>query len=297
MANALLEELSVRLDQLLVASGTSRSNRKIAEYIRARSNSVAFMTASELADAAGVSQASVTRFVRTQLGYGSYSEFIKSIQAGVRGKLRAPDRYRESDTARHPHRAIEEEISLLEDLSATLSKGQLEALAKEISQAETVYVLGFRTAAHLAAYFHFFLSKIHPDVRIDQRGGSELFEAASRTDPAKCLFFAYVFPRYPQEMVHVIEYLNRRRSRLVVMSDSDRLERDGICRCDLVAPISMTTLFDSYITPFCVTNLLLDHIGRCDQARTESMLDDLEQLFQRQRFFYSKHEQDDGNGT
>lgn len=276
-----------RLDQVISASTSTRSNRRLAEYIRARSSSVAFMTASELARAAGVSQASVTRFVRGQLGYPAFSAFSKAIQSGVRSQLTAPDRYRESDVARQPHRAIEEEITLLRDLSESISESQLQRIAEQVSAAETVYVLGFRTASHLAAYFQFFLSKIHPDVRLDQRGGSELFEAASQLDTKRVLFFVYLFPRYPQEMINVIDYLKERRLPFVTMSDSRVLERDGVCNCDLVTPISMTTLFDSYITPFCLTNLLLDHVGRCRQTRTRRMLDELEQLFTQKCFFYS----------
>ena len=290
-------DLLERLDQLISASATTRSNRRLAEYIRARSSSVAFMTASELARAAGVSQASVTRFVRSQLGYPAFSAFSKAIQSGVRSQLTAPDRYRGSNAARQPHRAIEEEIALLQDLSESISESQLQRIAEQVSAAETVYVLGFRTAGHLAAYFQFFLSKIHPDVRLDQRGGSELFEAASRLDPGRVLFFVYLFPRYPQEMINVIDYLKERRLPFVTMSDSRVLERDGVCTCDLVTPISMTTLFDSYITPFCLTNLLLDHIGRCRQARTRSMLDDLEQLFTQKHFFYSPHERKPGDAS
>lgn len=278
--------LNATLTEIIHSDAATRNNRRIAEYVYTQMNSVAFMKASEIAEAVNVSQAAVTRFVTQRLGFDRYSTFIKLIQGGVRSELTAPDRYNKSSVTKSPHRAIDEEISHLKNLSEDISDEQLKYLAKRISQAKTVYVLGFRTASHLARYFHFFLGKIHEDAHVDIRGGSELFEKLDRLDPRTTVVFAYIFPRYPREMINIVEFLKERKFDFFTMTDSRALEEYGVCDCTLVTPISMTTLFDSYITPFCLSNLLLDHIGRCDQKKTKRMLNNLEHLFKNRDFFY-----------
>lgn len=281
-----VERLKEVLSEIIHSGSTSRNNRRIAEYVHSQMDSVAFMTASEIAAAVGVSQAAVTRFVTQRLGFDRYSTFIKLIQGGIRSELTATDRYNRSSRVSSPHRAIDEEIAHLKNLGEDLSEEQLKYVAKRISRARTVYVLGFRTASHLATYFHFFLGKIHEDVRMDLRGGSELFEKLSKLDPEETLVLAYVFPRYPREMIEILDFLRERKFGLVTVTDSRVLEQQGVCECDIVTPISMTTLFDSYITPFCMTNLLLDHVGRCDQKKTKTMLNSLERLFSSRDFFH-----------
>lgn len=281
-----IERLNNVLSEIIHSGSTSRNNRRIAEYVHSQMDAVAFMTASEISEAVNVSQAAVTRFVTQRLGFDRFSTFIKLIQGAIRSELTATDRYNRSSLASSPHRAIDEEITHLKNLSEDLSDEQLKYTAKRISGAKTVYVLGFRTASHLATYFHFFLGKIHEDVRVDLRGGSELFEKLNKIDPNETLVLAYIFPRYPREMIKIIDFVRKRKFGLITVTDSRVLEQQGVCECDIVTPISMTTLFDSYITPFCMTNLLLDHVGRCDQKKTKRMLNSLETLFTNREFFY-----------
>lgn len=281
-----IEKLDAVLSEIIHSDSATRNNRRIAEYVHTQMNSVAFMTASEIAEAVGVSQAAVTRFVTQRLGFDRFSTFIKLVRGGIRRDLTATDRYNKSSAARSPHRAIEEEIEHLRTLDEEFSDEQLKNIARKVSAAKTVYVLGFRTASHLATYFHFFLGKIHEDVRVDLRGGSELFEKIDQLNPDDTIVIAYIFPRYPREMIDIIEFLKQRNFKFFTITDSRVLEQRGVCECSLVTPISMTTLFDSYITPFCLTNLLLDHIGRCDQKKTKRMLNRLEHLFKNRDFFY-----------
>lgn len=281
-----IHKLNAVLSEIIHSDSTTRNNRRIAEYVHSQMRAVAFMTAVEIAEAVGVSQAAVTRFVTQQLGFDRFSTFIKLVRDGIRSDLTGTDRYNRSLAARSPHRAIKEEIEHLQTLSEQLPEEQLKYIASKISTAKTVYVLGFRTASHLATYFHFFLGKIHEDVHVDLRGGAELFEKLSQLKPENTVVIAYIFPRYPREMINIIEFLKQRKFRFFTVTDSRVLEEKGVCECNLVTPISMTTLFDSYITSFCLINLLLDHIGHCNQKKTKRMLNALEHLFKNRDFFY-----------
>ena len=67
-------------------SSFSKGQKLIAKYILQEYDKAAYMTASKLGQAVGVSESTVVRFV-IELGYEGYPEFQKSLQELIRTKL------------------------------------------------------------------------------------------------------------------------------------------------------------------------------------------------------------------
>ncbi|WP_339209890.1 MurR/RpiR family transcriptional regulator [Aeribacillus sp. FSL K6-8210] len=282
--------LREKLHEVLHSEKSTANNRRIAEYILTHQNSIVFMTASELAENVGVSQPTVTRFVTNTLGFQSFSHFMKVIQEIVRNEITGVDRYQISSGKKHSNMEIlvNREIENLTKLLEENTEEKLNRIAQQIAKAKTICILGFRTGSPLALYFHFFLRKIHPDVRVCTNGGSEVYDILHKLDRDSSLVIAFAFPRYPREIIEVIQFLKQEKFSYFTITDSYTLENWGITECTIVTPMSMSMLFDSYVTSFCMLSLLLDMIGRVDLDRTREMLDSFEKVSQRKQIFFKK---------
>lgn len=277
-----------QLSQIAYSDHTSKANRKLAKYIMVNYNYIVFLKASELAEEAGVSQSSVTRFVTNVLNFKGYASFIKFIQAILRSELTSSERYVMSSKQHESNMAkvIYREISNLEKIVEEIPEENLQHLAKKINKHPVIYIIGFRTGSALAKYFQFFLSKIHPDVRVCTNASSELNENLYHTNRKDTLVIVFAFPRYPQQLIEVIQFLKRENIPFITITDSDNLERWHICKCDLIVPLTMSTFFDSFVSVFCMINLLIDEVGKIDYQRTKHVLDQLETMYQTERIFY-----------
>lgn len=286
------EQLKEMLNNVIFSDGCTPNNRKIAEYMLVHYKSVVFMTASEIAEHAGVSQPAVTRFVTNSLGFQGFSHFLKAVQDIIRNEVTGVERYHISGrTKSNLEILIGQEIDNLNKLMEYTSEEKLMRTARQIAGNKTVFIIGFRTGAPLANYFAFFLRKIHPDVRVCTSGGSEAYDMLHHLDRETTLILPFIFPRYPREIIEVIQYLKQEKFQYLTITDSYTLQAEGICECEIVTPIvitAFTTLFDSYTSSFCILNILLDMIGRVELGRTEEMLGSIEEMYQKNRVFFRK---------
>lgn len=286
------EQLKEMLNNVIFSDGCTPNNRKIAEYMLVHYKSVVFMTASEIAEHAGVSQPAVTRFVTNSLGFQGFSHFLKAVQDIIRNEVTGVERYHISGrTKSNLEILIGQEIDNLNKLMEYTSEEKLMRTARQIAGNKTVFIIGFRTGAPLANYFAFFLRKIHPDVRVCTSGGSEAYDMLHHLDRETTLILPFIFPRYPREIIEVIQYLKQEKFQYLTITDGYTLQAEGICECEIVTPIvitAFTTLFDSYTSSFCILNILLDMIGRVELGRTEEMLGSIEEMYQKNRVFFRK---------
>ena len=67
------------------------AQRRLGNYLQNDSSALLLSNVNDLAQAVGVSKATVVRFAKT-LGYSGFPEFKRDIQEEMRRKLRAADR-------------------------------------------------------------------------------------------------------------------------------------------------------------------------------------------------------------
>lgn len=286
-----LDTVKEKLKELIHTEKPTSNSKRIAEYLSVYIDRIAFKTAAQVAEDVGVSQSAITRLTTNNLGLNGFTELRNMVRDSIRHEITGTERYLMSHNNMESklERIILEEIELLKKLLEETSPEVLKHIASQVSMAETVFISGLRTAAPIASYFHFFLSKIHRNVLVDTHGGGGVFEKIYKLDPVKTVYVLFIFPRYPREMIEIIQCIKKTRSTMFTVTDSRVLQTSGICECNLITPISMTTLFDSHTTALCLSNLLIDYIGRANQRQTQSMLDNLEKLFKAKQIFYDFH--------
>ncbi|MEU4426635.1 MurR/RpiR family transcriptional regulator [Actinoplanes sp. NPDC024001] len=248
-----------RVLDLFQGARLTPTQRRIAHSLVEHAEKAAYLSAAEVADLAGVSQPSVTRFAMA-LGYSGYP--------ALRRELRALTATGPSEPAGQNamQRAVHAETGHLQRLSEQLHDlDDVRTAARLLTTDRPLPVLGLRAAAPLAAYFGYFAAKVFPDVRVLDSGGTGLLD---RLDQARAAgagaMLAFVLPRYPREAVDAVR--EAKASGLAVVAITDSVVSPVAESADVVLPAAVGTqlVFDLHTGPMAMAMVLLQ--AMCDTA-------------------------------
>ncbi|WP_240677823.1 MurR/RpiR family transcriptional regulator [Actinacidiphila soli] len=261
---------SARLMKLFEAHRLTPTQRRIAHSLVRRAADAPFLSSVEVAELAGVSQPSVTRFA-VALGFDGYPALRRHLRevAPVGASGGEP-----TDTYNEYQEAVHAEIENLRHLAALLADPEPVARAGALLAASRpLVVLGLRAAGAQAGGFAYFAAKVHPDVRLLTEGGTMLadrIDAAVRAGASTLLCFA--LPRHPREVVDALAYA--KAAGLTVVTVADSAFAPVAAHSDLLLPAAVGTglAFDTACAPMLLGRVLLE--AMCDglpdaQARLE----------------------------
>jgi DNA-binding MurR/RpiR family transcriptional regulator len=209
----------------------SKRLQQIARYVLDEPNAVALETLAVLAERTGVQPSAIVRFAKyfgfdgaTQMqrlfrdGLLSgtapmgYSERVREFTQNVEGKA-------VGDPGQVLGEFVEGNILAMQNLGKVVGRDDLSHAVKLISQAETVYVAGFRRSFPVAAYLAYSLLQVDKrTVFIDSLGGMSLQQVHAIT--AKDLLIAVSYHPYAEETVHVVDAAVERGAKVLSISDS-----------------------------------------------------------------------------
>ncbi|MFE9257070.1 MurR/RpiR family transcriptional regulator [Streptomyces sp. NPDC006879] len=259
---------AARLQKLFEGHRLTPTQRRIAHCMVRGASDVAFLSSVELAELAGVSQPSVTRFA-VALGFDGYPALRRYLREV------APAERDEGDTPYNSYQqAVQAEIENLRHLSAMLADpAPVEEAGRLLAASRPLPVLGLRAASSQARGFSYFAAKVHPDVRLLDEGGSLLADRldAARSAGASALL-CFALPRHPREVLDALEYA--RGGGLKVVTVADSAFAPVARHSDLLIPAAVGTglAFDTACAPMLLGRVLLEAMadGLPDaQARLE----------------------------
>ncbi len=153
------------------------SERRLADTILNFPGEIASYSATELAQLANVSNATVTRFVR-RLGYDSFDQARQAARATQQAGAAV---FRVSASDQGPEGALMAQIAQgrqnVENSFAAISLAEIDDLADAILQAGRVWIIGFRTAQAFAVYLCAQIGQIVPNVTVLPQAGQTLAES------------------------------------------------------------------------------------------------------------------------
>jgi DNA-binding MurR/RpiR family transcriptional regulator len=256
------------------------TQRRIAHSLVEHAHKVAYLSAAEVADLAGVSQPSVTRFAMA-LGYEGYPALRRELR-DLAGDDQAP-------AAEHNaiQLAVQAEADHLERLRDQLGRlDDVECAARLLVATKVLPVLGLRAAAPLAGYFGYFAAKVRPDVRVLDTGGTNLLDRLdqARTAGADAML-AVVLPRYPRESLDAIR--EARRTGLSVVAITDSAISPAAEAADVVLPAAVGTqlVFDLHTGPMAMAMVLLQAMCDADPEPVQRRLEEFEATAARRHIF------------
>ncbi|MFE3183521.1 MurR/RpiR family transcriptional regulator [Streptomyces violascens] len=260
---------AARLQQLFEGRRLTPTQRRIAHCMVRRAADVPFLSSVELAELAGVSQPSVTRFA-VALGFDGYPALRRHLRevAPATTAEAAETSYNEYQ------QAVQAEIENLQHLAGLLADPRpVEEAGRLLAASRPLPVLGLRAASSQARGFAYFAAKVHPDVRLLDEGGTMLadrIDAALRAGASALLCFA--LPRHPKEVVEALAYAQS--VGLTVVTVADSAFAPVAKYSDLLIPAAVGTglAFDTACAPMLLGRVLLE--AMCDdlpdaQARLE----------------------------
>lgn len=277
-----------------IRNGATRLSRKqaaVAAFLAEEHQKAAFMTAAELARHLGVSEATVIRCA-VALGYDGYPALRRHLHQIVQEDLTSTELFalplrrggREQDWLRT---VVEKEVENLTRLTKEVPGDDLDRLARQVVRAHKVIVAGFRASASLAHFLGYNLGKIHEGVVTVTGGASGAYDHF-RSFPGPAVLVAIGFPRYPREILELMDFA--REERLFVAALTDSVLSPLAKRADLVIPVraELVSFVDSYCAPQAVIAALLIQVSLKNREKTETLLGRFEAIAQRRRFFYAE---------
>lgn len=253
-----------RLLDLFQGVRLTPTQRRIAHFLVQHGPSAAYLSAAEVAELAGVSQPSVTRFAMA-LGHDGYPALrrrLRDLTRTPRGGRPNPDN--------ELQQAVRAEIENLDRLADQFAdRNRVAAAGRLLAASRPLPVLGLRAAAPLAAYFAYFAAKVHPDVRVLDDGGSLLTDRLEQaTEAGATALLALVLPRYPREALDALR--DARTAGLTVVAITDSPVSPASEHADVVLPaaVGAQLVFDLHTAPMALSMVLLQAI--CDAAPTET---------------------------
>ncbi|GAA1224387.1 MurR/RpiR family transcriptional regulator [Kitasatospora nipponensis] len=267
---------SARLLDLFDGHRLTPTQRRIAHALVRHAAEAPFLSSVEVAELAGVSQPSVTRFA-VALGYDGYPALRKRLRDLGVGEQAAPES--PSEVVRNEHQqAVLAEIAHLRRLAELLADPEpIVRAARLLAASRPLPVLGLRAASAQARGFAYFAAKVHPDIRLLDEGGSMLADRIEQCAAAGAsALLCFALPRYPRELMDALTAA--RACGLTVLTVADSAFAPVAKLSDLMLPAEVGTglVFDTACAPMVLGRVLLQTM--CDELPgAEARLEAIEQ--------------------
>ncbi|WP_407571869.1 MurR/RpiR family transcriptional regulator [Deinococcus altitudinis] len=264
----------------------SGAQRTLALYVLGNLERVPFLSATDLALAAGVSQSSVTRFA-VRLGFGSYPQFTTSVGEAL---LREPaahapaDRFERAAPGTPYTAALKQEAHAVTQLGALLASDDFRRAAALLAAAEHLTVVGFAAAAALAVHASLYLSRLRPHTSTHTALDAALMTQVTHWN-SRGAALLIAAPRPATDTVRVLHLMRQRGVPVVLVSDPANLAVLGPGEVTLIVPVTLGPTTAIPAAMLTLTSLLVDAVALAHPERTRTALRSFEDLSAGVRLF------------
>ncbi|MFK0150849.1 MurR/RpiR family transcriptional regulator [Streptomyces sp. NPDC090499] len=275
-----------QLRELFDGPRLSPGQRRIAQYLIDHITEAAFLSITDLAERAGVSQPSVTRFAGA-VGFSGYPALRERLQSIALRTLAGGTGAATEQRSNELQAAVDAEIENLENLRRDFADpDRVIWIGRELSQSSPLTVLGLRISVSLAEYFAYAARRIHPDVRLVTRGGSVAYDALLQSREAGGTWvLAFGMPRHAQETLTAIRVARTAGLRVALVTDLALGALADEADVTFSTGIGARLVFDTYAAPGLMAAALLQAMTDADPERTQARLEEYEQVAEEHQFF------------
>lgn len=287
MSNRGAHSIIQRIMSLLEA--LTPKGRLLGDYILQNPRKAVFMTTKELAEACGVSEATVVRFVG-QLGFAGYGEFLQALRDYVDTGLSLPERagltgVNGPGPARLQH-VLLEEMNNLRELYETLDMKALAALVDLLRASVSVYVVGSRISYTFAYYLGWSLTKVRKGVRLLKGSDSAAIDWLTNA-PENSLVVLFAVARYPNELIRLAKVARRLNHTLFVVTDSALCPLIPFSHGHLVVPSKSIPLIGYPTATACLINYLILELATVKDEALKAHQERVEQIYRENDILFS----------
>jgi len=267
----------------------SKSQRLIVTYLLKHSDKAAFFTAANLGKVVGVSESTVIRFADI-LGYEGYPALQKDLQNRIKNKLNTVSRLKKTIKTTNSGESIlyevfRNDIDNIQKTMNNISRESFNKLVEEMLNADSIYIVGLRTATSLAYFMGYTLHLILKNVTTITFGVSDLFERLININE-KDLIIGITFPRYTLQTVEIMEYAKKKGARTAAITDSIMSPLAQLADISVFAESNLNSFIDSFTAPLSLINALVTAVGVRRRKENLESLSELEEIWEKYKVFY-----------
>jgi len=259
----------------------TKSEKRIADFIRDNQDEAAFMPAGEIADALGISEPTITRFARA-LGFSSYPEMRENLQAKFRNLVKHSQLIRSRlDELREGGdiygKLVTSEINFLTESVQTVDRAAFNQAVELLRNHQRVFVVGLGPATSLVDLLEIRLTRSARHVIPLRTYGRDILEPLllmTKDD----LLIAFGFRRVNPYLKIVLEQANRRGASVILITDTLGELYGKNATVVLSARRGPVSAFHSMTVPMTIVNSLLLALSAADQERIMGKLDELDEM-------------------
>ncbi|HOD43868.1 MAG TPA: MurR/RpiR family transcriptional regulator [Anaerolineaceae bacterium] len=262
----------------------TKSEKRIADYIRKNQDECAFLSAGELAARLDLSEATLVRFART-LGFASYPAMREILQRAFRSRVTHSVRLRGRleelrESGDFFERLVISEMDYMTQALSTVDRESLEQATELLRTRKKVFVYGVGPSISLVDLMEIRLGRFGRQVVTLTTAGREILEPLILMNDQDLLFVICFFDVSPT-LQFVLDYANEVHCPVIMLTDTLGSMIGNQAEVVLAARRGPVSEFHSLVVPMTIINALLLMLASEDPDEVTSHLDKLDQFRER----------------
>jgi DNA-binding MurR/RpiR family transcriptional regulator len=262
----------------------TKSEKRIANYLRKNQEESAFLAAGEIADRLGLSEATLVRFARS-LGFNSYPAMRVVLQEAFRQRVTHSARLRgRLEDLRQGgdifERLVVSEIDYLTHALETVDRQAIQKAVELLRSCERIFVFGTGPSVSLVELMDIRLSRFGRQIIPLTSAGREILEPLILINERDLLFMIGFFDVSPTQQL-VLDYANEVNCPIIILTDTLGSIIGDKADVVLAARRGPMAEFHSLVVPMTIINTLLLAIANEDRELVMANLDKLDQMRER----------------
>jgi DNA-binding MurR/RpiR family transcriptional regulator len=211
--------------------------RRLADFVIDFPGELSSYSATELAALAGVSNATVTRFIK-RLGYQHYEDARRQVREE---KENGSPLYRASRSGEATADGSAPSTSNWQQTLARLDPAEVDAMARALLAARRVWVTGFRSSQSFATYFRWQIFQVKEDIHVVPPAGDTLGQYAASMRPEDVVV-VFGLRRRPAWLREVVTQIVASGAQVIYITDEQLAAHSAVawhihCRCASDSPL------------------------------------------------------------
>lgn len=256
----------------------ARNRKRVLKYVLDHLQDAVFLTAGQLAQKTRVDGATVVRTAR-DVGFDGYGDFVEAARRTFLLSMspRAipePPKGSRTPTPRRCQAVVQQDLSNLQTCLRSIDPAQIHDLAVRVHKSRRTLIVGLDFAATLTYYLEYALLAIGLPVVGVTSGGGRL-RTYLQSISSRDLVIGISHRRCLRETVTAVQQARRQKAFTFALTDSELSPLAKAADACVLAPVTGTSFWPSYVAPISVLNTL---IMECSQLRRRHTLKFLEAL-------------------
>ena len=268
--------MSISEKILSISATLSKKQNLLGKFILDNISDVALMNAPQIAREAGVSEATLTRFVYT-LGFNSFSEFLLELRKETitgKGIQFRQEPYSEANGLIY-RRIFDMEIELMKETLNNIDPDTFDKAVNMLSECDHLLLVGGPIHYFLTLYAFNFMCAFRDNVHIVRQVDMSFISLLGAAGP-KSAALVFSYPRYSSEVQKITGILAEKRVPIIGVTDSKLSPIVPLSQLTLITPQKYVILADANASALTMIHALMVAMYRKHPDKIKGMLEEYE---------------------